>query len=90
MRKKVFFLIALAILFLPAAGAKVEQSQKKFKFVYTITYNEITLEEAAALEKIIKRQNKNACSVDTQVKDVVVTFETYFKTANFTSSKYFE
>lgn len=44
-----------------------EHEIQKFKAVFTITYNEVTLEQAAKIEKILKKINAKACKVETEI-----------------------
>lgn len=50
------------------AIAEVKQEASKFKMSYTVIYNAITLGEASNIETRIKKENKDACSVDVEVK----------------------
>jgi len=42
----------------------------KFKTVITITYNELTLEQAQVVEAFVKQKFNDACSIDVQLKDL--------------------
>jgi len=43
---------------------------EKFRFTVTITYNSLTLEEAAAKEREIKTRHNDACSIQMKVTPV--------------------
>ena len=49
------------------AGEKPEA--QKFEVTYTITYNSVTLSEAAELEEKIREEHKDACKVSVAVKE---------------------
>lgn len=52
------------------ADEKPPVPQKEFTVTYTVTYNSVTLEEASKLEMQIKKENKDACTVDVTVKEI--------------------
>jgi len=43
---------------------------QKFKTIYTIQYNEITLEQARKIEKFMKKTFNDACEIDISLKKV--------------------
>jgi hypothetical protein len=55
---------------------EVNQEEQKFEVIYTITYNSITLREAARIENQIKKDYKDACSVKLECKKVSDTITT--------------
>ena len=64
---KKLLLLSLFFMFAVNLEAEVNQKPQKFEVVYTITYNAITLEEAADKEILIKKRFKDACKVETDV-----------------------
>jgi len=42
---------------------------QEFEVTYTITYNSLTLSEAAELEEKIRKEHKDACKVNISVKE---------------------
>ncbi len=69
---------ALALLAFVAAGLLVASDEKKqdaqrFKVTFTITYNQLTLAEAAELEKVVREQHAKACAVVVGVESLVST-----------------
>lgn len=70
LRNRFFWVLLAAIVILvavamidPAVPADKEVKVAQFKTVFTITYNSLTLEQAAALEKIVREQHEKACDV---------------------------
>ena len=47
-----------------------EQVKQKFKTTFTITFNEMTLDEAAAMEWRIKSMYEDACKIDVELEKV--------------------
>jgi len=43
---------------------------KKFETTFTVTFNKITLEEASKLETLIKKNLKDACTIDVRLDGV--------------------
>ena len=62
----IFLIVVLYVCVLPA-GEKPEA--QKFEVTYTITYNSVTLSEAAELEEKIREEHKDACKVSVAVKE---------------------
>ena len=60
-------IIFLMLLMIGIAGEKPEA--QKFEVTYTITYNSVTLSEAAELEEKIREEHKDACKVSVAVKE---------------------
>lgn len=75
---KYFALTLVVVLFgASPAFAAVEEKPGKFKTTFTITYNEITLKEAADLESLIQKQHASSCKVKTNlcpVDDALIFF----------------
>jgi len=63
-----FILMAFALAFLPSQSFAKEFKPQKFETKFTITFNSISLEEAARLETVIKDKFKDACKVDVELK----------------------
>jgi len=68
MRK--WILVLLVLVFFVSTASALNDKASKFKTTFKITFNSITLEEAAKLEKQIKKVFKDACSLDTTVSGV--------------------
>lgn len=68
----VIFSILLFILSTPyCARAGVDPNkEKKFETIFVITYNSITLAEAAKLEKLIREIHEKACKLEINLKDL--------------------
>ena len=65
------FIIALALLFCTTVYAEDKKEEpKKFKTVFTVQYNEMTLEEAAKKEKEFRKLYKDACKVDVTLSEI--------------------
>lgn len=60
--------IVVLMLMTSLAYAEVKQEPQKFEVKYTITYNAITLDEAAKKEKDIKKKYKDACKVEIKLE----------------------
>ena len=76
-------LIALLIIVPSLAFAEVAQTPQKFETTITITYNSISLEEAAEIEKQVKRNHvvkKDACKVEIKLREVNGGLTTSFTT----------
>jgi hypothetical protein len=54
----------ILVLFFLIIPNLINSNVSQFKTTFTITYNSITLEEAAKFEKEIRKQHKEACNVD--------------------------
>jgi hypothetical protein len=88
--------VALAVVVLLVALAMIDQAEPadkeikmaEFKTVFTIIYNSLTLEQAAALEKIVRQQHEKACCVGVSMEHVgtVNTFsgESYWRDGSIT------
>ena len=61
-------LVAIFVLMASVVCAK-EIAPQKFQVRYTITYNSLTLEEAAEREMLIKKYNKDACRIRIDVEN---------------------
>ena len=72
MRAIILWVIFIAILFTNLYSIAPAESKdfapQKFTVTYTITYNSLTLEEAAKKELAIKESNKEACEVKVELK----------------------
>ena len=68
-KRDVFFIIIILFLFVLSISAYAHES-KKFKAVFTITFNEMTLEEAARMETVIKEKFKDACKIEVDLEDI--------------------
>jgi hypothetical protein len=70
--KQLLFLVSF-IFISPFSFAEVEEPKKvepeKFKVTYTIVYKEMTLQEAADREILIRQREKEACSIKTEVDE---------------------
>ena len=66
-RKMILILCVLSLLTINGYGEEKEVKQQRFKVIFKIQYNAITLEKAAELEKLIKQFSKDACSVEIEV-----------------------
>ena len=67
----VFAIVAMGLL--TVQGDTLPQiERKKFEVTFTVTYNAITLQEAAVLEGTFRRQYQDACKVDVSVKEAEV------------------
>lgn len=53
-----------------AEPADKEVKMAEFKTVFTITYNSLTLEQAAALEKVVRQQHEKACGVTVSLESL--------------------
>ena len=60
---------------------KIPEPQK-FQVTYTVVYNAITLDEAAAKEKDIKSKHKDACKISLSLKEAQGDFSTGFGTVS--------
>ena len=65
--KTVFVIIGLLVC--STAFAQIKQEPQKFETRYTVTYNSISLEEAAKLEKRIKSEHMDACVVEVELDE---------------------
>jgi len=63
-----FILMAFALALLPSQSFAKEFKPQKFETQFTITFNSVSLEEAARLETVIKDKFKDACKVDVELK----------------------
>lgn len=71
---KAFLISALVLCPVLFVGASPKTVQcKKFEVTFTITYNEMTLADAALMERKIREQFSDACKVDVKVKEVAST-----------------
>ena len=70
MKKTILVLLCLLLSAPVVFGEINPKDKKKFKTVITITYNEATLTEAAALERGIKGNHIKACKVDVELRAV--------------------
>lgn len=64
------FLVAGIFFAISSACAEVDQKPQQFEVVYTVTYNSITLAEAAKIEKKIKKQQGKAFGVGIEINDI--------------------
>jgi len=65
--KKLIFII-LFLIFCPSLQAKDFES-KRFKAIFTVTFNSLTLEEIANKEILINKRFKDACAIDLDIKE---------------------
>lgn len=70
MKKVALGLCFLALVGFPIKADDSKQKRQEFEVTYTITYNSITLAEAAKREMEIKKQHRKACKVKTSVKEI--------------------
>ena len=49
--------------------ASVDKKPKEFEVTFSVTYNSITLQKAAELEKIFKEKFGDACTININVKE---------------------
>jgi len=61
--------VMLLLLMVFTVTASVDQKPQKFEVTFKVTYNAITLEKAAELERIFKKQFSDACKVVLEVKE---------------------
>ena len=64
--KKLIALFFLAVLL----TASTDKKQQEFEVTYTVTYNSITLQRAAELEKVFRDKFNDACKVEVNVKKI--------------------
>ena len=64
MNKLIYFILLFPLL------AMTEHKPTKHQVTFKITYNSITLEQAAEIEKQIMMNHKTACKVDVDIKDI--------------------
>ena len=64
------FLTGLIILS-STAFAEIKQEPKKFSVTFSVTYNTLTLVEAAEKEAILKQVGKEACTFKVELKEIV-------------------
>jgi len=73
---KKIIVIAMMLVFTLActlsAEEDVKHQPKKMKTTFTIVFNEITIQEAADLERRINKEFKDACSVEVDMEPVSV------------------
>ena len=67
--KRVMLLAVVFVLLSGMAFAELKNEVKKFKTTFIITYNAISLEDAAKVEKQIRKQHKSAGSLMVTVRD---------------------
>ena len=67
-KKMVLALVCVGLVF--GFGYAKDFEAKKFKVIVKITYNTLTLEEAAQKEKEMKKRFSDACAVDLEIKEV--------------------
>ena len=67
--KKLVMICLVMFVFVSLVFAEVTQEAERFTVVYTVKYNSLTLKEAYNKEMEIKREFKDACNVDTEVKE---------------------
>ena len=60
----------IALIILLASVVLADHNAQKFKVTYTITFNELTLQEASRLEKVIKQDYSDACEIDVSLEKV--------------------
>ena len=65
-------IIALIIMAFCGTVQAEEVKQQKFLVVYTVQYNAITLEEAAKKEQAFRTTYKDACKVEIEVREKVI------------------
>ncbi len=69
--KKVLLVVVLLVCFVVSSVyAELKKEAQKFKVIYSITYNAVTMEEAARLEKTIREKFEDACSLDISTKSI--------------------
>ena len=73
MRRTMLVLMLVGLVFCFGAIAK-DFKASKFKVTYEIVYNAITLDEAAAIERNIKKRFDDACKVNVEVKKIEGSF----------------
>lgn len=62
--------VAVALMLLLCTIANADSEAQKFEVTFTVTYNAISLEDAAKKEKEFREQFKDACKVDISIKKV--------------------
>ena len=68
--KKLFVALAMVLLLVvPLSAGDKKFEPQKFQVTYKITYNSMTLEEAAEMEKVVKATHKGACSIKVTVEE---------------------
>ena len=72
MKKHTIIIISVMAIIMIAGAITyaVTLKPKEFKTTFTITYNNITLERASELEKIINQTFHDACTVDVELENV--------------------
>ena len=65
-----YFVVLMLLCCTACAWEDKSVAGQKFKVTYSVTYNAITLERAAELERLIKQFCKDACTVLTDVNKV--------------------
>lgn len=69
----IFAAVMISLMFVTGATMALiwplSQDKQQFEVKFTITYNSITLSEAAMLEEKIKKEYDDACSVDIKVNE---------------------
>ena len=65
MKRLIFILMVLFTMF-SIAGDKEPQ---KFKVTFTVTFNELTLEQASKKEMVIKELLKDACDINVKIEN---------------------
>ena len=67
--KRVIAIGLILALCLPIIPAEKEVECKKFEVKFIITYNALTLQQAADMEKSIRKQFDDACKVNVKVDE---------------------
>ena len=62
MKRLLLALVMVGVMF-GIGNAELKKEMQKFKVSYTITFNEITLEEAQKKEAVIREMFKTACDL---------------------------
>lgn len=70
MKKKIMIVLIILSSIVLMGNAVTDDKPQQFKVIYEIVYNSITLEHAAQLEKKIREQYKDACSVNVKVEQI--------------------
>ena len=67
--KRVIAIGLILALCLPIIPAEKEVECKKFEVKFIITYNALTLQQAADMEKSIRKQFNDACKVNVKINE---------------------
>lgn len=70
-------MLIFALLVVCAALFAADKSPQKFNVTFTITYNELTLDQAAELEKEVLKQHAKACEIGVGVNNIQRIHNTY-------------